>query len=158
VNGDGEGDGEQMWTSDPVKIHIHVVRCIYCVQEGDTLHYVAKHLHLDTNWLRLWNSNGNDATWDDDAVDVTEAIHDPDAVLEQDNCLNVGPLYRVQNGDTLVTLASRFHTTVKKILEVNPDITEDTADEIFADGPQDLCILPCTDTPNVSSETYTYAY
>jgi hypothetical protein len=36
--------------------------------------------------------------------------------------LTIGSTYKVQPGDTLARVAARLRTTVKKILEVNPDM------------------------------------
>lgn len=128
---------------------IQVMRCKYCVGEGDTLHYITKHMHLDTNWLRLWVANGND---DDDSN--TFALHNPDELMHSQDVINVGPVYAVQAGDTMVSLAARFHTTVKKIMSVNPDVT---GKDDVSPG-QHLCLMPCTDAPTVHSNTYKYAY
>ena len=52
-------------------------------------------------------------------------------------------MYSVRNGDTLITLAAHFETTVKSILHVNPHVLE--AGDLWAGV--DLCILPCTTYP-----------
>lgn len=61
----------------------------------------------------------------------------------------------------MIALAARFHTTVKKIISVNPDLVVDESggklNTVLMPG-QDLCVLPCTDTPHVHSNTYKYAY
>jgi len=128
---------------------ITVERCKYCVQEGDTLYYVNKFYHLDTNWMWLWNANGN-------SKGNESPIHDPDLVLHNGQVLSIGPVYRVQSGDSLVVLAARFHTTVKKILAVNPDM--DGNHHVSAG--QHICVMPCTDSPQqpTPSKDYRYAY
>jgi len=126
---------------------ITVARCKYCVQDGDTLVNINKFYHLDTNWLRLWNANGN--------APHANPIHDPDMSLMDGQILNIGPVYRVQSGDTVVALAARFHTTVKKLMTVNPDMESDARQ--LRPG-REVCVMPCTDTPSGASETYQYAY
>jgi len=140
-------------------VMIHVERCRYCVQDGDTLHSINKYYHLDSNWLRLWNSNGNTGL-------DNQPVNDPDLILSEEQILNIGPVYTVQSGDTMIALAARFHTTVKKLLSVNPDMATgsdysySTADpeHVDIDAGRELCIMPCTDTPAVHSHSYKYAY
>lgn len=38
---------------------IHVPKCKYCVHGGDTLQFLNKRYQLNSNWLQLWNSNGD---------------------------------------------------------------------------------------------------
>lgn len=125
-------------------VNIEVRRCRYCVKQGDSLNFLNRYYHLDTNWLLLWNSNGAD----DLDKTYTSTIRNPDAILEDEQVINVGPLYRVRQGDTLLLLAKRFQTTMKKILSVNPDVDAGASLTIG----QELCVLPCTDMPNY--ETY----
>jgi len=125
-------------------VNIEVRRCRYCVKQGDSLNFLNRYYHLDTNWLRLWNSNGAD----DLDKTYTSTIRNPDAILEDEQVINVGPIYRVNEGDTLLLLGKRFQTTMKKILSVNPDVSAGADLKIG----QELCVLPCTDMPNY--ETY----
>jgi len=146
----------------PLCFPIYVARCRYCARKGDTLHYITKHYHIDTHWLRLWNTNGNDDRLDkknlDTDPDITTTIHDPDNILHENDVINVGPTYKVQVGDTLVQLADRFHTTVKKIMSVNPDVgASGDSDDKIQSG-QELCILLCTDALDIDQMTYKYAY
>ena len=39
-------------------ITLEVPKCKYCVQPGDTLHYINRRYNLNSNWLQLWNANG----------------------------------------------------------------------------------------------------
>lgn len=127
-------------------VQINVLRCKYCVKAGDTLAFLNRYYHLDSNWLRLWNSNGAE----DLNNAATTTIRNPDQLLDNEQVINIGPQYKVQHADTLLTLARRFHTTVKKILSINPDV----------DGTEDLkigqylCVMPCTDSPNYMTYNY----
>eukprot|EP00961_Rhodomonas_salina_P255505 3453252-Rhodomonas_salina.1 len=101
------------------------------------------------NWLRLWAANGND---DDD--DQTETMDDPDQLVfeGQFHIINIGssrdlwlgcdtrPIYKAVQGDTLVSIAARFRTTVKSLLQLNPDVA---SAESMSVG-QDLCVIPCS--------------
>ena len=81
----------------------------------------------DANWLRLWAANGND-----DADPLTPTMTHPDQLTEgsisnpeyptQGSPFHVGNLYQAQPGDTVVEIASLFHTSVKEILRMNPDV------------------------------------
>jgi spore germination protein YaaH len=152
-----------MDTTDPLCVTVVVARCKYCVNKGDTLMSVNKRFRLNTNWMQLWNLNGAD-----DHDPATTAITDPDAIqgkaydddldLHQ-NIINVGPVYTSQAGDSLINVAARFHTTVKSIIDVNPDVSE--SNDILPG--QDLCLMTCTDNygeygPNTHSYVPNYAY
>ena len=121
-------------------INIYVPKCKYCVQAGDTLHYINKKFQLNTNWLQLWNSNGMPEIEPDPLAPAT-VIGDPDWIAAGDAVLNLGPVYRVRPGETLHALAALFRTTVKKLLDVNPDLAAAAA---LPEGAP-LCVMPCTD-------------
>ena len=106
--------------------YLHVVKCRYCARVGETLKYVAEQYNFDTNWLRLWNYNYE--------------ITDPDMILRSFLPVVIGSTYKVQPGDTLARIAARLRTTVKKILEVNPDMQ---SPEIEPN--QEVCVMPCTE-------------
>lgn len=131
-------------------VHLNVMRCRYCAQEGDTLAYITKYYHLNTNWLRLWNSNGKEM-----GDSSKSMIGNPDTILPSSTVLNVGPIYKVQAGDTLQALASRFRTTVKKLMSVNPDVGSVGTD---LQAGQELCVMPCTDVQNSKLMTYKYSF
>uniref|UniRef100_A0A7S0NF34 LysM domain-containing protein n=1 Tax=Hanusia phi TaxID=3032 RepID=A0A7S0NF34_9CRYP len=107
---------------------LRVMKCYYCTRVGETLNYVAEQYNFDTNWLRLWNFNPD--------------IQDPDLILRNYLPIVIGSTYKVQLGDTLSRVAARLRTTVKKILEVNPDMT---STDLFID--QEICVMPCTENP-----------
>jgi len=139
-----------MVSATPRCVHLNVLRCRYCAQEGDTLAYITKYYHLNTNWLRLWNSNGKQM-----GDSSKSMIGNPDTILPASTVLNVGPIYKVQAADTLIGLASRFRTTVKKLMSVNPDVGSDSKD---LQAGQELCVMPCTDVQNSKLMTYKYSF
>jgi len=117
-----------------------VPRCKYCVSEGDTLHDVANVYTMSTDWLRLWNSNPH--------------VTDPDTIFHENDVLDIGPVYHVQQGDTVRALSHRFSTTDQTIMALNPDITES---EDLTPG-QPLCVTPCSVKGSSSSNTYSWGY
>jgi len=154
-------------------ITIEVARCKYCIQDSpgteryssfgiDSLLYVSKYFNLDTNWMRLWQLNSHDD------MDVhTDVIANPDELLPNPStgvngtpflnqntvgAINVGMLYTVQVGDALRSIASKFGTTVKKIIELNPDMT---AESVIQVG-NSVCLAPCTDPSGGGQYTPTY--
>lgn len=48
-------------------------------------------------------------------------------------------VYRVGEGDTLLSVAARFRTTIKSLLLLNPDVDV----EGFLQPRQELCLIPC---------------
>jgi hypothetical protein len=120
--------------------NIFVPKCKYCVQAGDTLHYINKKYFLNTNWLQLWNSNGMPEIQPDPLAPAV-VVGDPDWIADGNSIINLGPLYQVQPGETLQQLAALFRTTVKKLLDINPDVASSTT---VAAGAA-LCVMPCTD-------------
>jgi hypothetical protein len=69
---------------------VDVDRCAYCVPDGSSMMYIAKHYSLTVDWLRLYNTN--------------PGVEDPDAVFPYDK-LVIGPTYTVHPGDTLLSIA-----------------------------------------------------
>jgi LysM repeat protein len=126
-------------------VNVAVPKCKYCVQAGDTLHHVNKKFHLGASWLQLWNSNGMPEI-EPDPLAPAAVVGDPDWIAGGSTVLNLGPLYRVQRGESLRGLAAVFRTTVRKLLDVNPDVAADPAS--LAEGAP-LCVVPCTDAPFV---------
>ncbi|KAJ1487764.1 hypothetical protein T484DRAFT_1785707, partial [Baffinella frigidus] len=133
--------------------YLGVVKCKYCARVGETLKFVAEQYNFDTNWLRLWNYNAD--LEDPDhllrsflpinigmMVNYNADLEVPDRLLRSFLPISIGSTYRVQPGDTLGRIAARLRTTVKKVLEVNPDMH---TDEI--DPGQEICIMPCTENP-----------
>lgn len=53
--------------------------------------------------------------------------------------LNIGPVYKFQAGDSLMNIAGRFRTTVKSLLDLNPDIL----DPHTVQPGQEVCLVPC---------------
>jgi len=47
-----------------------VQRCLYCVQDTDTLMYLARDYGLHVNWMRLWVLNSNQDMQEDNAAEV----------------------------------------------------------------------------------------
>ena len=142
-------------------VTVHVKRCVYCVNQGDTLQRIMQDLALDFNWLRLWAANGNE----DGDADTTTVNH-PDDLMKttRQHIINIGSVYTVEPGDSLALLAVKFQTTVKQILSLNPDVgptgpsLEASTTELF--GPdhyniqvgQPLCIVPCTVLPRLPDD------
>ena len=119
-----------------------VQRCQYCVSVGSTLSSLTKTYGLDTNWLRLWLHNSNLI---DNPDLIPQTIAMPSDADNYQNALDatvlyVGPVYQVQNGDSLTTIAIKFRTTIAGLLSVNPDLS--SAEEV-AKG-RELCIIPCS--------------
>ena len=55
--------------------------------------------------------------------------------------INTGINYRVREGDSLFSIATRFFSSVPHILSVNPDIDKDSANSELLLGDR-LCIIP----------------
>jgi len=121
-------------------LRIYVPKCKYCVQEGDTLHSINKKYRLNSNWLQLWNSNGIGEIGGHPLSPAT-AFPDPDGISNGHSVINLGPSYEMKQGESLNALAASFRTTIRKLLDVNPDIV-DSAD--VHEGTL-LCVMPCTD-------------
>ena len=82
-------------------VTVHVKRCVYCVNQGDTLQRIMQELALDFNWLRLWAANGNE----DGDADTTTVNH-PDDLMKttRQHIINIGSVYTVEPGDSLACL------------------------------------------------------
>ena len=157
---------------------VDVDRCAYCVPDGSSMMYIARHYMLNVDWLRLYNANPR--------------VEDPDGVFPYDKLI-VGPTYTVHPGDTLLTIAgskpphsllplcyvwvsagvviahalaetdiplrsavpflfmcsvysASAKTTLKAIVENNPDILDDSD---LREG-QQICLLLCSASPTTA--------
>ena len=146
--------------------HVRVRRCKYCVQGEETLLVKMKEISVDMNWLRLWAANGNE-DGDHLTEDVTDpgllstGMNPPSNSLPEFPCrrltavwtltgmldgvangqlLNIGPIYKFQTGDSMMAVAGRFRTTVRSLLDLNPDIL----DPATVRPGQEICFVPCT--------------
>mmetsp|Transcript_23151 Transcript_23151/g.55043 ORF Transcript_23151/g.55043 Transcript_23151/m.55043 type:complete len:1041 (-) Transcript_23151:237-3359(-) len=126
-------------------VTFQVRRCVYCVKAGGTLEALMRQLTLDFNWLRLWAANGNE----DGDPDTVTAL-DPDVLpggQEGTVAINIGSIYTVERGDSLLDLAALFQTTVIQLLEVNPDLERISSPSLPLPPGQEMCVIPCTRLP-----------
>jgi hypothetical protein len=89
------------------------------------LHELARHEFQNADWLRLYNSNPR--------------LPDPDEIRVQEE-VKLGPIYQVQPGDTIISVAAAAKTTVKQILENNADLYHVDS---LVEG-QALCLMLCS--------------
>jgi hypothetical protein len=108
-----------------------------------------KDFGLDTNWLRVWLHNGN-SHW----PEAKARVDNPDLIIgtsdstrsDQNNSQSLssaisnsrrqpivwaGVMYQAGVGESLISVASRFRTTVAGLLAVNPDLS--VQDDISAE-------------------------
>jgi len=104
-------------------IKINIVRCKYCVEDGDSMLSIAAEYDLD--WLQLWGVN----------VDVKNPDH-----LFNGQIVNLCPVYYVKDQDTLDGIAARFGTHPDHIALMNPDLEEVDVKSIPVG--QELCVCP----------------
>jgi hypothetical protein len=109
----------------------NVVRCSYCVPEYATMKSIAVHYLKNVDWLRVYNSN--------------PGVQNPDVIIFAQDAVTVGPLYQVQRGDTLLSVAAMAKTTLKTILQVNADLAVTSSSELEAG--QEICLLLCSSMP-----------
>ena len=85
---------------------MRVLKCQHCMDQDSSLQSIAAQYRTD--FLSLYTTN----------------IHlvSPDRVPLW-TPINVGVLYTVKEGDSMAYLATRFFTTIEKLLEVNADIS-----------------------------------
>eukprot|EP00285_Hemiselmis_virescens_P003695 CAMPEP_0173414134 /NCGR_PEP_ID=MMETSP1356-20130122/83720_1 /TAXON_ID=77927 ORGANISM="Hemiselmis virescens, Strain PCC157" /NCGR_SAMPLE_ID=MMETSP1356 /ASSEMBLY_ACC=CAM_ASM_000847 /LENGTH=388 /DNA_ID=CAMNT_0014376259 /DNA_START=95 /DNA_END=1261 /DNA_ORIENTATION=- len=105
--------------------NITVDKCRICLYGGQTLQTVAA--EYGTDYLSLYTANVN--------------VRNPDS-LAQGTLINTGVMYRVQDGDSMYSIATTFFSSSPQILSVNPDLALilETGGDIF---PNDrLCMLP----------------
>eukprot|EP00291_Cryptomonas_curvata_P024000 CAMPEP_0172163326 /NCGR_PEP_ID=MMETSP1050-20130122/7211_1 /TAXON_ID=233186 /ORGANISM="Cryptomonas curvata, Strain CCAP979/52" /LENGTH=355 /DNA_ID=CAMNT_0012833507 /DNA_START=154 /DNA_END=1221 /DNA_ORIENTATION=- len=88
-----------------VCVNITVLKCQVCIARGETMQSVAA--NFNTDFLSLYTMN--------------VAIQRPHRI-SSGTVLNTGVYYKVQLGDTLATLSSKFFTNEQAIFAMNPDI------------------------------------
>ena len=72
-------------------------------------------------------------------------LANPDGLIVGTDTVGVGPVYAVQKGDTLLSIAAMARTTIKSILHVNSDLAVST--HLDLQPGHDICLLLCTSVP-----------
>jgi hypothetical protein len=72
-------------------------------------------------------------------------LANPDGLIVGTDTVDVGPVYAVQKGDTLLSIAAMARTTIKSILHVNSDLAVSTHRDLQPG--HDICLLLCTSVP-----------
>uniref|UniRef100_A0A7S0I0F2 LysM domain-containing protein n=1 Tax=Hanusia phi TaxID=3032 RepID=A0A7S0I0F2_9CRYP len=126
-------------------LRVKVVRCQYCTQPADTLLNVATKYH--TNWLQLWSANSESVYPSDQPSQYPLDLSN----LQSATRITLGPTYITKVFDDLPGIASRFQTTVDRLLEVNPDIHAKVQAPVDRTGApilppllvgQEVCVIP----------------
>ena len=76
-------------------------------------------------------------------------VPNPDALIEGADTVAVGPLYEVQKGDTLLSVAAMAKTTVKSILQVNSDLAVAAGPDHDLLPGYHICLLLCSSMPTL---------
>merc|ERR1712127_517372 len=97
-------------------ILVTVERCKYVAEAGDDIKKIASIFDLD--WLTLWGLNSN----------LGSLTTPPNEEIM------VGRLYHVLEGDTLLSIATQFQTTVSSIRHLNYDLSQPRAVAALAPG------------------------
>ncbi|EKX35822.1 hypothetical protein GUITHDRAFT_146179 [Guillardia theta CCMP2712] len=137
------GDSKRIVPPLTSTLSLKIELCAYTVVPMDTLTTLTRRYQLSTNWLNLWNANPT-------------RVPDPDMNLAVGDIIKVGPVYHTMAGETLASIAGKFSTTVKQLLNVNPQLSVQTPDVELATGTE-MCVMACTSLPNPSM-VYKWAY
>lgn len=127
---------------------VHVARCMYCTLPGESLVSIAQ--RFQTNWLQVWAANDPDVTLAEaDALAASRVSPWSPAgtrrpqTLEAGLLIRLGPTLHTRHEHTVEEIAARYQTTVRSLLQVNPDLP---------DGPipmeSELCVLPGICSPH----------
>jgi len=113
-------------------VYINVARCRYVVRPRETLEDIARLFWTD--WVQLWAVNPD--------------ISHPDTAVGYDlnsdafgATINIGHLYQVSVGDTVASVAFKFGTTIKNLLQTNADLI-DQVDLVTLQEGSTLCVIP----------------
>ena len=104
---------------------VSVERCKYVAETGDDIKKIASIFNVD--WLTLWGLNAKLGS-----LTTTPA----DEIM-------VGRLYQVLEGDTLLSIATQFQTSVASIRTLNYDLIQPRAAAALSPG-TNICIFPNT--------------
>ena len=104
---------------------VSVLRCKYVATEGDDIKKIASIFKLD--WLTLWGLNANLASLETPAGKE----------------IMVGRLYQVLEGDTILSVATQFQTSVSSIRTLNYDLSSPRAASALPPSTS-ICIFPNT--------------
>lgn len=95
----------------------------YTVKSGDSLWKIAQTFRTSVNELKAANRLTTDVVY------VGQVLQVPDVQTTAPTTQTPAPTqttvtYTIQSGDTLSTIAKKFNTTVTRLLELNPTITD----------------------------------
>jgi len=104
---------------------VTVERCKYIAAQGDDIKRIASIFNLD--WLTLWGLNANL----------------PTLATPPGKQIMVGRLYEVLEGDTILSIATQFQTSVSSIRTLNHDLLNPRAASALPPSAS-ICIFPNT--------------
>ena len=110
-------------------VTFRVYKCEYCVSDKESMHSIAA--RFDTHWTQLWSPN--------------HELETPDQ-LQKGKRIKLGNFYQTVAGDTWKLMAVRFGTTVKRLMDLNPDLAADNADSYASPPDNSLVVLVPPDT------------
>ncbi|MCG3083695.1 MULTISPECIES: peptidoglycan endopeptidase [unclassified Anoxybacillus] len=101
----------------------------YTVKSGDSLWKIAQTFRTSVNELKTLNRLTSDTIFIGQVLQVpdaqaTAATTQPASTTTQTTQPTNATTYTIQSGDTLSTIAKKFNTTVMRLLELNPTITD----------------------------------
>ncbi|THD15629.1 hydrolase [Anoxybacillus ayderensis] len=96
----------------------------YTVKSGDSLWKIAQTFRTSVTELKTLNQLTTDTIFIGQVLQVPDAQTTVQPTAPTTTTTNTTTTYTIQSGDTLSTIAKKWNTTVTRLLELNPTITD----------------------------------
>lgn len=103
------------------------VQIVHKVEKGETVYGISKQYHITIEQLLQLNPSAQDGIKVGDELKIKKAVESKPAQQQSQTSVQ-GDLHIIKSGETLYAIATKYNTSVEKLLSLNPTLSIDKYD------------------------------